>query len=273
MMRGLALLIMGVGYSAVAHAGAGIGVTVGTGPESYLSRGAELTLWSDDGLLDAGASQRSSGAGDSSANDRSETHASAGIRFESGIGLSGSCTFNDEPDMEIETFGGGVSLALDSAQATRLFLDYRTATYTGKGILQRQLDRDEYAVGLNHALSDSFTVGGSYSSYSYSSDPARFETIFKRRQQRNLATSSVLLDMLDYGWSLSADWRVTERQTLGLFYNRGYTLFDEHSSVTTVSDRIAVGEQWSLDLSASRIVRSAGSSGNYYDLGLRYYFD
>lgn len=273
MKRHSAALIVGLGCSGVANAGAGIGVTVGTGPESYLSRGAELILWSDDGLLHGGLSHRASESGDSSANDASETRASAGLQFESGIGISGSYTFNDEPDVEIETVGGGISLPLDGAQATRLFLDYRAAAYAGKGPFRRQLDRDEYAVGLDHAVSETITLGGSYSSYSYTPDPTPLEPLFKRRQQRNLAVSSVLLDLLDYSWSLSADWRITGQQTLGLFYNRSHTLFDERTSVTTLSDRVMLGEQWSLDLAASRIVAGSSDSGYYYDLGVKYYFE
>lgn len=273
MKRAFAALAVSVACSGVANAGAGVGVTVGTGPDGYLSRGAELTVWSSDGLLDAAVSHRASASGDGSANDLSETRASAGLRFESGIGVSGSYTFNDEPDVEIEAIGGGISLPLGSARATDLFLDYRAATYTGKGPLRRQLDRAQYAVALNHALSETVIVGGHYSSYSYSPDPSPLEPLFKRRQQRNLATSSVLLDLLDYSWSLTAGWRITDHQTLELFYNRGYTLFDERSTVTTLSDRVILGEHWSLDLAASRIASSSGGSGSYFDLGLRYYFD
>lgn len=266
-------LVMGLACVGVANAGAGIGVTVGTGPDSYLSHGAELLLSSDDGLFSGTLSHRTSESGDSSTNDVSRTKATGAIQFESGIGISGSYTFNDEPDVEIESVGAGVSLPLDHAENTHLFLDYRAATYTGKGPLHRQLDRDEYAVGLDHALSETITLGGSYSSYSYSPDPMPLEPIFKRRQQRNLAVSSVLLDLLDYSWSLSADWRVTEQQTPGLFHYRGETLFGDRSSVTTASDRILFGEQWVVDVSVSRITRSEGGSGSYFDLGVRYYFE
>lgn len=264
---------MGVGHITIANAGAGIGVTIGSGPDSYRSRGAELTLWSDDGRLNAGVSHRRSDLGGATANEASQTQASAGIQFESGIGLSGSYAFNNEPDVEIETVGGGVSLPLDSAQATLLFLDYRAATYTGKGRFHRQLNRDEYATGLNHTFNDAVTIGASYSSYSYTPDPVPLETLFLRRQQRNLAISSVLYDLLDRSWSLSGDWFITEGQTISLFYDRSYTLFGDRSSVTTLSDRVALGEQWSLDLAASRIVRSDGQGGSYFDLGVSYYFE
>jgi hypothetical protein len=269
------MLVMGVFCTSVANAGAGIGVTVGTGPDDYISRGADLTLWSGDGVLNAGVSYRESESGDSAANDTEETHATLGLQLESGVGLSANYTFNDESTLEIETLGAGVSLPLDKAQTTRLFLDYRASTYTGKGILHRQLDRDEYAIGLSHSLSDRFSIGASYSDYHYSPDPsAPFVTLFQQRRQRPLAADSILFDLLDYAWTVNADWRMTERQTLGLFYNRAYNLFGELSSVTTVSDRVVVGEQWSIDLSASRIVESGSSESDYYyDLGLHYYFD
>lgn len=271
-LTAITIVVLGLAGSTAASAGAGIGVTVGTGPDHYLSRGASIGLWSGDGRLSAGVSRRESESGNSAANDTKETRATLALQRESGVGLSGNYTRNDEPDMEIESLGAGVSLPLDTAHSTRLFLDYRAATYTGKGALRVQLDRDEYSAGLSHTFSDRLSFGGSYSRYQYSPDPVLLQTVFKRRQQRNLATSSVLLDLLDYGWSLNADWRLTERQTLGLFYNRAYNLFGERSSVTTLSDRIQLGDSWAVDLSASRIADSAGR-GDYYDLGLHYYLD
>jgi len=245
-----------------------IGVSHTIGPDEYSSTYVNIAVYTPEFEWGFDTSFSMSGSDSGSEDDDDSVSLGVSRYFANGHSLSFSVDKYNGRYFDIKTKRLSSSLQINQwfsyENNTSLNLSYEIADYRGNGSKKREVQRDGYTAGLNHSLTDIWSVGGSYTKYHYDINPKIIEAFFTK--YKSFVGVSLARGLVSDSHSVNTGLQITEKNYLSLSSSRTNNAIDGYTDSIDLYNSYAIDEKFSIDLSVSRIEPEDGESTYYYTL-------
>jgi hypothetical protein len=281
-------------FSGLAYAELSTEARLGTGPERY--RSYQLGASADLPMLPINLDVKRFVAYSQGTQIADEK--SAGLNWTPTDWLLASAHHRDTEGDILNTRGEDYALSVNIAPlwkgslGTHVDLGYGTLDYraaTGRPLVRRALNRrlpqlDRESVGIAQDLGETWGVSFNVERYRYDKDPVDVARSILRRVRRPNNTVFELVSFPDRSAGLGLHWQPDERWSVDLSRQRTITVLDQKQESTRLDLNYRPIKRFEIGASATHsrstaLLRPNGataveaSSGNYYELGGRLFFD